>query len=99
MGNGIVASRGLLAKAVAGMAIALFWCVSAISTVGVASLATAVSAVTPAWAGDRDRKGSRGDGDRKRSRSDGDGRRRRHRRRRRRGDSWEWYWWEGPWNY
>ena len=57
MGNSIVASRGLLAKVVAGMAIALFWCVSAISTVGVASLATAVSAVTsPAWAGDRDRR-------------------------------------------
>ena len=45
MGDKIVASRGLLAKVVAGMAIALFWCVSAISTVGVASLATAVSAV------------------------------------------------------
>ena len=84
MGNSIVASRGLLAKVVAGTAIALFWCVSAISTVGVASLATAVSAVTsPASAGDKDRRHR--DGNRNRHR--------RERRRRRRGNSWEWYWW------
>ena len=90
MGNSIVASRGLLAKVVAGTAIALFWCVSAITTVGVASLATAVSAVTsPASAGDRDRRNR--DGNRNRQR--------RQRRRRRRGNSWEWYWWQGPWGY
>ena len=94
MGNSIVASRGLLAKVVAGMAIALFWCVSAISTVGVASLATAVSAVTsPAWAGDRDRRNRNGNRDGNRNRH------RRERRRRRRGNDWEWYWWQGPWGY
>jgi hypothetical protein len=85
MGNN---SRGLLAKVVAAITIALFWCVNAIGTVGVSSLTTAVSAVTsPAFAGDKDRKRNR------------DGRRRRQRRRRYRNNKWEWYWWEGPWNW
>jgi len=84
MGNN---SRGLLAKVVAAIAIALFWCVNAIGTVGITSLATTVSAVTPAMAGDKHRKRHR------------DGDRRRRRRRRYRNNKWEWYWWEGPWNY
>jgi hypothetical protein len=88
MGNSLVTSRGLLAKVVAATAIALFWCVNAVGTVGITSLATAASAVTtPAQAGERHRNRNR------------DGRRRRHRRRRYRNNRWEWYWWQGPWNY
>jgi hypothetical protein len=70
MAKPLVAPRGLVAKAVAGAAIALFWCFSALSTVGLASLTTAVGAVTsPAMAGDKDRdRGKKGDGDRRRRR-------------------------------
>jgi len=89
MGNSLLSARAdsksrtphkLLAKAVAAMAIALFWCISAVgttvgTTVGITSLATAVSTATstPAEAGYR--------------------RRRRRRRRRWRGNRWQWWWW------
>jgi hypothetical protein len=82
-----------LAQAVAAVVIALFWCINAIGTVGVTSLATAVSAVTPAHAGERRR--NKDDGNRRRRR-----RQSRRRQRRRRGDNWEWYWapyWQ--WDY
>ena len=60
MGNSLLSARAdsksrtphkLLAKAVAAMAIALFWCISAVgttvgTTVGITSLATAVSTAT-----------------------------------------------------
>jgi len=74
------APRGLLAKAVAALAIAVFWCISAVGTTvgittGVASLAAAVTAATSTTAEA--------------------GRRRRRRRRRRRNNVWEWYWWQG----
>ena len=74
----LLAPRMLLAKAAAAVAIAVFWCISAIgttggTTVGVTTLATAVNVATaqPAEAG----------------------RRRRRRRRRWRRGRWWWYWW------
>ena len=78
----------LLAQTVAAVAIAVFWCISAVgttigTTLGVTTLATAITATsTPAEAGRRYRGGRYG----------GRGRGRR-RRRRRRGNIWEWYWW------
>ena len=88
MGNSRVNSRGMLAKAVAAIAIALFWCINAFGTLVVTALGTAASAVTtPAQAGERHRNRNR------------DGRRRRQRRRRYRNNRWEWYWWQGPWAY
>jgi hypothetical protein len=46
MGNGLIASRGL-AKCLAAVAIAAFWCMSTLGTaIGVTSLATAVTATT-----------------------------------------------------
>jgi hypothetical protein len=75
----------LLAQTVAAVAIALFWCISAVGTtigtaVGVTSIATAVTAATstPAEAGYRRRR-----------------RRRRRRGRRWRGGIWVpyWYYW------
>ena len=87
MGNSPVTSRGMLAKVVAAIAIALFWCINAFGTVEVTALGTAASAVTtPAQAGARHRNRNRG-------------RRRRHRRRRYRNNRWEWYWWSAPWAY
>jgi hypothetical protein len=47
MGNSLVASRGPLAKALAAVAIAAFWCMSTLGTaIGVTSLAAAVTATT-----------------------------------------------------
>jgi hypothetical protein len=51
MGNSIVASRGLLTKAVAAVSIAVFWCISTVSTtigttIGVTTLAAAVTAAS-----------------------------------------------------
>ena len=78
----------LLAQTVAAVAIALFWCISAVGTtigtaVGITSIATAVTAATstPAEAGYR--RGRRGRG------------RRRRRGRRWRGGVWVpyWYYW------
>ena len=75
----------LLAQTVAAVAIALFWCISAVGTtigtaVGVTSIATAITAATstPAEAGYRRRR-----------------RRRRRRGRRWRGGIWVpyWYYW------
>jgi amino acid transporter len=71
--------RKLLIKTVAAVAIALFWCISAVGThigtaVGVTSLATAVTAATATTA-------------------DAGYRRRRRRRRRRWRGGWRWYWW------
>ena len=77
----------LLAQTVAAIAIAVFWCISAVgttvgTTLGVTTLATAVTGATstPAEAGRRYRGGRYGG-------------RGRGRRRRRRGNVWEWYWW------
>ena len=83
-----------LAQAVAAVVIAVYWCVTAIGTVGVTSLAAAVSAVTPVNAGERRR--NKDDGNRRRRR------RRQSRRRQRRyyNNNWEWYWapyWQ--WDY
>jgi hypothetical protein len=79
MMKSLLSPRKLLAQAVAAIAIAVFWCISAIgttvgTTVGVTTLATAVTAATstPAEAGRR---------------------RRRRRRRRWRNGGWWWYWW------
>ena len=79
----------LLAQTVAAVAIALFWCLSAVGTtigtaVGVTTLATAITAATgtPAEAGRRYRGGRYG----------GRGRRRRRRRRRWQGGIWVPYW-------
>jgi hypothetical protein len=96
MGNSLLASphagiksngpRKLLAKTVAAVAIAVFWCISAVgttvgtavgTTVGVTSLAAAVTAATSTTAEAGRRR-----------------RRRRYRRRRYRGGPWFWYW--GP---
>jgi hypothetical protein len=69
MGNKL-ASRGLLAKALAAVAITAFWCMSTLGTaIGVTSLATAVSA-TMSTTAEAYYRGYRGY------------RRRRHRRRR-----------------
>ena len=77
----------LLAQTVAAIAIAVFWCISAVGTIGttlgVTTLATAINAATsaPAEAGRRYRGGRyRGD------------RRRRRRRRRWQGGVWVPYW-------
>ena len=76
--------RKLLAKAIAAMAIAVFWCISAVgttvgtavgTTVGATTLAAAVTAATSTTA------------------EAGRRRRRRRRRRRGRGGPWFWFWW------
>jgi hypothetical protein len=82
----------LLAQTVAAVAIALFWCISAVgttigTTLGVTTLATAITGATstPAEAGRRYRGRGRGRGR---------GRRRRRRRRWQGGvwvPYWEWY--------
>ena len=79
----------LLAQTIAAVAIAVFWCISAVgttigTTLGVTTLATAVTAATgtPAEAGRRYRGG----------RYRGGGRRRRRRRRRWQGGIWVPYW-------
>jgi hypothetical protein len=80
----------LLAKTVAAVAIAVFWCISAVgttvgtavgTTVGVTTLAAAVTAATSTTAEAGRRR-----------------RRRRRRGRRGRGGPWFWYWW-GPYGY
>jgi hypothetical protein len=79
----------LLAQTVAAVAIAVFWCVSAVGTIGttlgVTTLATAINAATsaPAEAGRRYWRGRYRGG------------RRRRRGRRWRGGVWVpyWYWW------
>jgi hypothetical protein len=80
----------LLAQTVAAVAIAVFWCVSAVGTIGttlgVTTLATAINAATsaPAEAGRRYRRGRYWRGGRRRRRG-----------RRWRGGIWVpyWYWW------
>jgi dolichol kinase len=79
MMKSLLTPRKLLAQTIAAVAIAVFWCISAVgttvgTTVGVTTLATAVTAATstPAEAGWR---------------------RRRYRRHRRRWRGGRWWWW------